>query len=55
MKIAEEAVGIVKGEASVIGYDFSAHPEVNLQFGEFVVAQTGMESGLSAQSEDFKT
>lgn len=39
MKIAEEAVGIVKGEASVIGYDFSAHPEVNLQFGEFVVAQ----------------
>lgn len=39
MKIAEDAVGIVKGEASVIGYDFSAHPEVNLQFGEFVVAQ----------------
>lgn len=39
MRIAEEAVGIVKGEASVIGYDFSAHPEVNLQFGEFVVAQ----------------
>ncbi|WP_042698755.1 DNA double-strand break repair helicase HerA [Thermococcus sp. PK] len=39
MKIAEEAVGIVKGEASVIGYDFSAHPDVNLQFGEFVVAQ----------------
>ena len=39
MKIAEDAVGIVKGEASVIGYDFSAHPDVNLQFGEFVVAQ----------------
>lgn len=39
MRIAEDAVGIVKGEASVIGYDFSAHPGVNLQFGEFVVAQ----------------
>jgi len=39
MRIAEDAVGIVKGEASVIGYDFSAHPDVNLQFGEFVVAQ----------------
>ncbi|USS39934.1 DNA double-strand break repair helicase HerA [Thermococcus aggregans] len=39
MKIAEDAVGIVKGEASVVGYDFSAHPDVNLQFGEFVVAQ----------------
>ncbi len=39
MQIAEEMVGIVRGDASVSMYQFSAHPDSNLKFGEFVVAR----------------
>ncbi len=39
MKITEEVIGIVRGEATVTNYTFSAQPDAELRFGEFVVAQ----------------
>ncbi len=39
MNIIEDVVGIVKGEATVTNFKFSAHPDAELRFGEFVVAQ----------------
>lgn len=39
MEITEKAVGIVRGEATVTNYTFSAQPDAELRFGEFVVAQ----------------
>ncbi len=45
MKVFEgEAVGIVTGEATVGSFQFYAHPESNLKFGDFVVARTCRES-----------
>ncbi|HIP88632.1 MAG TPA: ATP-binding protein [Thermococcus paralvinellae] len=39
MEITEKVVGIVRDEATVTSYTFSAHPNAELRFGEFVVAQ----------------
>ncbi|WP_456452254.1 DNA double-strand break repair helicase HerA [Thermococcus sp.] len=39
MRVTDEQVGIVRGEASVSSYQFSAHPDSKLKFGEFVAAR----------------
>ncbi|NJD98405.1 ATP-binding protein [Thermococcus sp. LS1] len=39
MRIKEEAVGIVTGEATVSSFQFYAQPDVDLKFGDFVVAK----------------
>lgn len=39
MRIKEEAVGIVTGEATVNSFQFYAQPDANLKFGDFVVAK----------------
>lgn len=39
MRIHEEPVGIVTGEATVNSFQFYAHPNVELRFGDFVVAR----------------
>ncbi len=39
MQVKDEQVGIVRGEASVSTYQFSAHPDSKLKFGEFVAAK----------------
>ncbi|WP_297437602.1 DNA double-strand break repair helicase HerA [Thermococcus sp.] len=44
MRIREEEVGIVTGEASVNSFQFYAQPDVDLKFGDFVVAKLCKES-----------
>lgn len=39
MRIHEEPVGIVTGEATVNSFQFYAHPDSELKFGDFVVAR----------------
>ncbi|WP_457548806.1 helicase HerA domain-containing protein [Archaeoglobus sp.] len=39
MKFADEEVGIVTGEATINSFQFYAHPDVDLKFGEFVVVK----------------
>jgi len=39
MRIHEDRVGIVTGEATVGSFQFYAHPEAELRFGDFVVAR----------------
>ena len=39
MRIHEEPVGIVTGEATVNSFQFYAHPDGELKFGDFVVAR----------------
>jgi DNA helicase HerA-like ATPase len=39
MRFADEEVGIVTGEATINSFQFYAHPDVDLKFGEFVVVR----------------
>ncbi|WP_297480788.1 HAS-barrel domain-containing protein, partial [Thermococcus sp.] len=39
MRIHEEPVGIVTGKATVSSFQFYAHPDTELKFGDFVVAR----------------
>ena len=53
MRIHEEPVGIVTGEATVNSFQFYAHPNVELRFGDFVVARLCKEARGSCEDEDW--